>query len=460
MGIDRAGSADLAFLAMDGRGHPEQFAAVLTLDRPLDPAVAGRLLAERVTAVPRLRQKLLRTPPGCGRPVWVDDPTYDVRRQLSRIALPPPGDEQALLDAALAATVRPLPRDRPLWRAVLVDGPAGGVTAVVLVLHHVLADGLAGLAVLAQLLDQPEQADAQVLGPGRDETGGPVAPRPPPGVTRLAAEAFRGRVTAVRHLPRTWRLLRESMTAGGGLAAPHAAACSLLRPTGQRHAVVAVHADLRRLRAAAHAHGGTVNAALVAAVTGALHRLLTARGEPIERLALAMPVAGRPAAAADRLGNQVSPLLIDVAVTGEAGERIARIAAAVRARRDLAAGPSALGLFGPVFRAVAALGGYHWYLNRQQRLHTLVSYVRGPDQPGRFAGATVDAVVPISIGESGNITVSFVAMSYAETLTVTAVADPDHCPDLGLLSRALRAELDALTAAAPPADPTVRRAPA
>ena len=87
-------------------------------------------------------------------------------------------------------------------------------------------------------------------------------------------------------------------------------------------------------------------------------------------------------------------------------------------------------------------------MNRQRRLHTLVSYVRGPQQPVRFAGAGVDAVLPLSVGESGNITIGFQAMSYGGILTITAVADPDHCPDLDLLAQILQEELDALAAGA------------
>ena len=404
MSIDRASNTDLAFLAMDNGHRPEHFAAVLKLDRRVEPALAERILAERVAAVPRLRQKLVRTPPGCGRPVWIDDATFDVRRHLTRLNCPPPGDEQALVNAAAALLAPPLPRDRPMWRAASVDGLADGASAVVLVVHHVLADGLGGLAVLARLLDQPDQR--------------PVATglRRPPTLMQLASDAMRGRIDAVRHAPRTWRLLRASMTAGGGLTPPRAAPCSLLQPTGNRRRVVAVHANIEQIRAVAHAHGGTVNSALVAAVTGALHRLLVARGEAIESLAVALPVAGRSAADAGRLGNQVSPLLITVAATGDTGDRIARIAEAVRHRRGLAVGPPPIGLLGPAFRLAAALGGYRWFMNHQRRLHTLVSYVRGPQQSVRFAGARVDAVLPLSVGESGNITIGFQAMSYGRDL--------------------------------------------
>lgn len=95
----------------------------------------------------------------------------------------------------------------------------------------------------------------------------------------------------------------------------------------------------------------------------------------------------------------------------------------------------------PCLRAAAALGGYHWYMNHQHRLHTLVSHVRGPEQPATFAGARVGQVIPVAVAEAGNLTVSFEALSYAGTLTITAVADPDHFPDLPALTDGLQAEL-------------------
>ena len=49
---------------------------------------------------------------------------------------------------------------------------------------------------------------------------------------------------------------------------------------------------------------------------------------------------------------------------------------------------------------------------------------------------------PGRVGPGGNIPVYFEVLSYAGTLTVTAIADPDHFPDLDTLTDALRDELD------------------
>jgi hypothetical protein len=132
---------------------------------------------------------------------------------------------------------------------------------------------------------------------------------------------------------------------------------------------------------------------------------------------------------------------VTVPTTGPVADRIRRVSDTVRASRHLATGPSPIALLGPLFRLVAALGGYRWYMSRQRRLHTLVSFVRGPEQPVRFGGAAVRTVIPLVVSGTSNITVSVQALSYAGTMTVTIMADPDRCPDLDVLARALQTDL-------------------
>jgi diacylglycerol O-acyltransferase len=117
--VDRASPADLMQFATDVGPAPMHVGAVLILGA--GPGVgapeAQRLLGERIGAVPRLRQRLRRAPPGCGRPFWADDPAFDLRHHVRQLPCPAPGDERALLDVAAAATGEPLPRARPLWSA-------------------------------------------------------------------------------------------------------------------------------------------------------------------------------------------------------------------------------------------------------------------------------------------------------------------------------------------------------
>jgi hypothetical protein len=234
--------------------------------------------------------------------------------------------------------------------------------------------------------------------------------------------------------------------AAGGLRSTPVTPCSLLARTGPRRRLAVAAADLAGLRAAAHRHGGTVNDALLTAIAGALSALLAGRGESVGTLRVIVLVSARRRVPASGLGNAAAPLLAEVPTGGTPEERLARIAGRVRTARTAATGTALVGLLGPVFRVLAATGAYRWWLRHQRRGHTLLSNVPGPDAPLALAGVPVRAIVPVAVGEAGNMPISFLALSYAGTLTVTVVADPDRVPDLPVLGRALQRELDRLVA--------------
>lgn len=434
--IERASAADRAFLAMDTGVVPQQVGVILLLEQAagLSEKHVRRLVEQRIAEIPRLRQRLLRPPFGTGGPIWVDDPRFDISHHVRTTACRDPGDEQALLDTASSLIMQRLPVTRPLWSAVYVTGLAGRRAALVVVLHHVLADGIGGLSVLLNLVDQRSAGQHQV-----------TFPRRPPTRAQLAEDAARGRLRALRHLRQSWRLLRTSMGAGGGLRPPRARPCSLIQRTGPRRHLTVVRVDIASLASAAHRHGATTNDSLLVAVAGALHRLLLVRGEYIDSFAIGVPVSGRTAGE-PALGNMVSPLLVNVPATGDMGWRLRQVAADVRAHKEAARGPAPIAVLGWLFRPLAALGGYRWYMNHQRRMHTLVSHVRGPRTPLAFGRIPMSAAIPVAIGEGGNMTVYFEALSYAGTLTITAVTDRDHFPDSGRLAEELNAELAAIQA--------------
>jgi diacylglycerol O-acyltransferase / wax synthase len=158
--VDRGSPADLMKLATDVGRAPMHVGAVLVLGtRPgFSVQEAQRLLGERIHAVRRLRQRLCRAPPGCGRPFRADDPAFELRHHIRHRSCRPPCDERALLDVAAAVICEPLPRSRPLWSATFVTGLADGGTGLVIVMNHVLADGIGGLAGLAELVDEASSA--------------------------------------------------------------------------------------------------------------------------------------------------------------------------------------------------------------------------------------------------------------------------------------------------------------
>ncbi len=440
--VERASPADRAFLAMDSGQVPEQFGVVLLLDNAagLDLDRVRDLIGARIPAVPRLRQRLARAPFGCGGPVWIDDQGFDIRHHVRAVCCRPPGDEQALLDEALAITMTTLPRTAPLWSATLVTGLSDRRAALVVVLHHTLADGVGGLAILAVLVDGAEAAAP---------AGAPANfPRPLPGPARLAADAWLSRLRGPGRIPGWWHLLRESFGASGGVKPPRAARCSLNQPTGPRRAIAVVRADHAELRASAHRHEASTNDAVLVAVAAALRDVLRSRGENITTFAIAVPVSGRRTGDRPALGNMVSPMMVYVPADGDLAGRLEEVAVQVRARKQDATAPAPIAALGGLFRPLAAAGGYRAYMNHQHRLHTLVSHVRGPVEPVSFGGCRVTSAIPVVVGDGGNIPVFFEVLSYAGTLTVTMITDPGRFPDVAGLAAALRSALGDLAALA------------
>ena len=453
-GADRAGAADLGQLATDVGSVPNQIGAVVTLEAADEADVASlhTVIGDRLAGVPRLRQRLVTRRPGGRGPAWIDDPDFDLARHLEVVDCPGPGDRSALLALAADRVTSALPATAPRWRATLVTGLDGGGVGLVVVFHHVMVDGLGGLALLTQLVDGVGDAPA---GPG--EPGVPVGPGEPgvrvgpadpgdpvgdPASPQRRPQGRRARPAAVlrHHVLGLAGRLRAAVTVSGHRPTV-AARCSLNRPTGPRRELAVVRAELAQLRRFAHAHdGATVNDVLLGAVTGALSTLLDHRGEHLDQLVVTMmvaPPAGVPAAPGRRNQAAVAPLTLPIG--GPLAARLPAIASATRARKQRRRGASAAPL-GAVLRLLAGLHLLRWWIDHQRMVHVFVTNLRGPAEPVTIAGLPVTGLVPISLA-TGNVTVAFAAMSYAGTMTVTIVTDPTHHPDRDVLVRALETEL-------------------
>ena len=273
-----------------------------------------------------------------------------------------------------------MPRSRPLWSATFVTGLAGGGTGLVVVMNHVLADGIAGLAVLGTLVDQ-------VTGTARARAD--RFPAPAPRARELAADAWRGRLRrAARPEPgaprqaRGLRRIRDGMAELGGARPPRQRpATSLNRPVGPRRRLDVVAVDLAGLRDLGHAYGGTVNDVVLAAVAGALRTLLAARGEQLGEVTITVPVAARRAATGGELGNQIGIMPVTVPATGDFGTRVTQTAEITRERKSRARGASAA-LFVPAFLLLARTGLLRWFASHQRRRPDLRHQ---PARPGRPA---------------------------------------------------------------------------
>lgn len=420
-------------LATGVHGAPMQVAGIMVLgkDSRLTPQRVCDALNARVPNVPRLRQRLMSTPFGAGRPAWVDDPDFDIRRHVEVLRCPAPGDERALLAFAAQRVADPLPVDRPLWSAAVVSHLADGGVGVVVVFHHVLADGIGGLAVLGALTDGAPMVPAMPF------------PRALPRRGDVYADALRSRWQGLVRIPAAMRRVRAAVAELRGEGVRAAPRSSLNRPIGPRRELAVVRSDLAAVRDVAHEHGATVNDVVLAAVVGALRTLLRERGELVDRIVVSIPVSSRRTAADGKLGNEVGVLPVSLPVIPDAPARLRAIAEITRQRKTSSPG-SSIALIAPMFRLLAKVGVFRWFISRQRLINTFVTNLRGPESALSFLSDPITDIVAVPL-ISGNVTVAFGVLSYAGVISVTVIADPVRCPDLDVLTEELRGELDGLT---------------
>src|SRR4051794_27294988 len=201
MSNDRLTALDSSFLHMEDNLPSHMHVASVTIFDGQPPAydefVDG--IGSRLHLVPRYRQKLCFVPWNQGRPVWVDDPAFNIQYHVRATALPPPGDEEQLRALAGRVFSQRLDRDKPLWEVWLVEGLEGNRFALLSKTHHSLVDGVSGADLMTVLFAvSPEPAAPPA--PKQAWTPGST-----PASSQLLAEALLERATQPAEIVRTVR---------------------------------------------------------------------------------------------------------------------------------------------------------------------------------------------------------------------------------------------------------------
>jgi WS/DGAT/MGAT family acyltransferase len=456
----RLSALDSSFLHLENAGARLHVASVTVFDGPTPPY--DELLAHiegRLHLVPRFRQRLAEVPLQQGRPVWVDDPHFNLRYHLRHAGLPAPGGEEQLKVLSGRVFAQRLDRTKPLWEMLLVDGLAGGAFALVTKSHHALVDGILGVDITTVLFDAAPGA-APPPAPRRAWTA-----RPLPTSAQLLSDALVERATRPRELVRSARALvraprqvvrhaRDGLQAMGALAfagLSPAPATPLNVQTGPHRRYTWVDAELDDLRAVKDALGGTVNDAVLAVVAGALGRFLRHRGVDTRDLVLKalVPVSVRAEPEQGALSNEVAPMWAPLPVGIE--DPVAQFAAirdAVAAQQESHPAVDArtltelAGFASPTIMSQAAR-----LQQRQRAFNLVVTNVPGPQVPLYLLGRRLRALYPV-IPLARRQALGIAVMSYDGRLGFGLLADYDALPDLDVLTDALRVSVDALATGA------------
>ena len=158
---------DASFLHIEDDKSHMHIGSVAIFEGPAPTYESVRAMVEsKLSLVPRYRQKVRFVPLGLGRPVWIDDPHFNLIYHVEHTALPTPGGDEELRNLVGRVMSQQLDRSKPLWEMWVVEGLDAGRWALLSKVHHCMVDGVSGTDLLAVMLDQsrdPEPAGVQDL---------------------------------------------------------------------------------------------------------------------------------------------------------------------------------------------------------------------------------------------------------------------------------------------------------
>jgi diacylglycerol O-acyltransferase len=427
------------------------------------PAFADYLdhVRGRLHLVPRYRQKLATPPLETGRPLWVDDPSFNLEYHIRHAALPAPGTEDQLLGLAARISSQQLDRSKPLWESWLVEGLADDRFALIFKTHHSLVDGVSGVDLATVLLDleqapQPPEKGAELE---------PWRPQPEPSGAELILAGARGVITTTAEIvaralgaatrPATsLAFLRDTAEGLGEIVwaglnpAPET---PLNVPIGPHRRFRIVRQELADYKRVKDALGGTVNDVVLTVVSGALADWLQGRGirtEGLEMRAL-VPVSIRTKDQRHTLGNQLTamrgPLPVYIA------DPVARLRFIRQAMDGLKESKQAVGaatlarvnnLAPPTVLAQASR------LNFSTRLfNLLVTNIPGPQFPLYVLGRKLNDLFPIAFLPDHHA-LAVAIMSYDGGIDYGLLGDYDALPDIDVIADGVETALAQLLSAA------------
>jgi diacylglycerol O-acyltransferase / wax synthase len=473
--LDRLTAVDASFLHQEGPTSHMHVGGLTILEGP-PPAMEEFLeqIRRRLHLVPRYRHKLAYTALDSGRPVWVDDPTFNLAYHVRHTALPAPGSWEQLRNLTARIFSQALDRSRPLWEMWLIEGldpkiemearppgspasgrlrhPPGDRFALISKTHHSLIDGIAGVDLATVLFDvSPEPAPLR-------HSGRPWKPNPEPDTTELVAVGLRAAVRtgvemagaaigALTHPERTLERAREAVEGIGEVVwagLNPAPATPLNVEIGPHRRFVGIAAQLDDFKFVKNALGGTVNDVVLAVVTGALRSFLIARGvrtEGLEMRAL-VPVSVRTVGERHEGGNRIvvmrGPLPVYIA------DPLERLRFVRHAMDGLKESKQALGaevIAGAQNFAPPTILAQASRLNFSTRLFNLiVTNVPGPQFPLYVLGRRMERVFPVAFLPE-NHALAVAIMSYAGEMNFGLLGDFDALPDIESIGEYIKAEL-------------------
>jgi diacylglycerol O-acyltransferase / wax synthase len=404
---------------------------------------------ERTALIPHFHWRLHEVPLGLDLPYWVEDENFSYDHHIRRIAVPSPGDREALAELVAYLYCRHLDRGRPLWETWFIEGLADGKYAVLQKMHHCMMDGEGAVKMGEIMWDHEPDAPPPEVDPDIADARPGQAPElwqqsfnAARSLSRLPLLASREIYDALRH-----NLSQRMSRSGTQAEKPMTPNTSFNDNIGSGRGLVYCSLPLADIKVVKSHFEVTVNDVLLALVGGSLRDYLLAQGDlPDESLRTSIPVSLRTEAD-DNFSNKVTTtevtLATDIADPVQRLREIAREsgAAKLEAHGGGNKGPMEIvGILPPLLvnaliritpgdRVAGMMGS-----------NVVVSNVRGSPNPMYIGGARMTNLYPMSIIAPGG-GINITCGSYADSIHVGVTIEPELVPDPWLIVDGLQKAL-------------------
>ena len=456
---ERMSAVDTAWLRMDRPTNLMMIVGVMVFDRRMNfERLRNTVEARLVGRYRRFRQCAVQEVTGAW---WQDDPDFDIDAHLRRRALPDNAGKKELQTLAGELAAQPLDPGKPLWRFDLIEDYEGG-SAIVVRIHHSIADGIALVGVILSLTDLSPHAAAQkrVAAQAEEEEADDL----PGGLLENLTEALGSAVSMGADLGGKVLDLasdRDRLSTYGRhgiglltelaklLAMPADSATSLKgKSTTVKRVAWSDPIPLGEVKALGKALGCSVNDILLSAVAGALRAYFQQKGESVRDVGVRamIPVNLRSASDEGTLGNRfgLGTLLLPV----HEGNPFARLFL-VRERMNELKGsyqpPLTLGILAAV--GVAPKIVQEQFLDiLAAKASTVMTNVPGPKQPLYLAGSRLDQCM-FWVPQSGDIGIGVSILSYNDKVQFSLITDCHFVPDPETIAPLFAAEFEKMVLA-------------
>ncbi len=399
------------------------------------------ILAERIRAIPRCMQMLRTQPFDVSAPQWVDDPEFDLGRHVRRVAVPRPGGDTELFGVVADVLERRLDRDRPLWECWVIEGLKGNRWAILMKIHHCIADGISATRMLTRLCDDvDEDTPARPTGAKRTDVAHPHLKSVPDTNPRSnpLADLWRTATSITDAATRTVTGAAEIAT---GLLRPNTDS-SLVGPVTAMRRYRAVRVPLADIEQVCRKFDVTVNDVALTAITEGFRSVLLRRGEEPrpDSLRTLVPVSVRSPDTLDKPGNRLSVMLPYLPVDQDDPIQQLRIVHS-RMNRAKRGGQKQAGNMAVSASNYVPFMWSAWairFLTRlpQRGIVTLATNVPGPTRQLQMMGSKVARLLPIP-PIALRLRTGVAVLSYADDLVFGITADYNSGADVEELANGI-----------------------